>query len=269
MEVDRPPRSNVPPQTGIPAIEVENVSFSYVRGREVLRDVNLALARGDFLALMGPNGSGKSTLLKLILGLYKPLRGSIDLFGQPTRKRKQGWRVGYVSQTALRFNPSFPATVREVVATGLCGKLGLFHSIPRWGWDCVDEALQQVGLGEEGKRMMSALSGGQQQRVLIARSLVADPELLILDEPTIGIDTKTTVQFYQLLHRLHQKKGVTLLLVTHDIGVISSTVQNVACLNRSLFFHGKREDFAENKDMLLSQTYGHAVRVVGHQHPGG
>ncbi|MBA4494162.1 metal ABC transporter ATP-binding protein [Paenactinomyces guangxiensis] len=246
-------------------IQMKHVHFSYEH-QKVLDDVNLTLMEGEFLGIIGPNGSGKSTLMKLILGLLRPRQGEIKVFGQPVRQIKDRSRIGYVSQKSNSFNRGFPATVREVVASGLVGKLGLFRRMKKTDWERIDQAIDQVGLTPLVKRNIGKLSGGQQQRAFIARSLVSDPDLLILDEPTVGIDAKSAEQFYEMLARLHRDRRLSLILVTHDIGVVSTYVDRVACLNKRLFFHGNPRDFVERQQEILSAAYGYEVQVMEHHH---
>ncbi|WP_044641456.1 metal ABC transporter ATP-binding protein [Risungbinella massiliensis] len=246
-------------------IEVNNVSFSY-DNQKVLDQVNLTLNKGEFLGILGPNGSGKSTLMKLILGLLKPDEGSIQIFETPVNQWKKRYRLGYVSQKSNSFDSGFPATVREVVTSGLVGKKGLFRRYNKQDRQRVEKALDIVGIADLANRNIGKLSGGQQQRAFIARALVTDPELLILDEPTVGIDAKSTASFYQLLADLHQQKDLSLILVTHDIGVVSSTVDRVACLNRKLHFHGSSQEFSENQKEILTKMYGTEIQLVHHHH---
>lgn len=251
-----------------PILEIEHLSFRYDQGN-VLEDINMKLAKGSFLGLVGPNGSGKSTLLKCILGLIAPQSGIIRLFGTEVQKFKDWHKVGFVSQKANSFNTGFPATVFEVVASGLTSKLGLFRFFKTEDKLKVKEAIEAVGMGEFMNRNIGELSGGQQQRVFIARALVSEPELLILDEPTVGVDIKNVQNFYNMLEDLNKQKGITLILVTHDVGTITEKVTHVACLNKHLHFHGKAEDFGNLEDQELSHIYGHGVHVLSHDHHGG
>lgn len=244
-------------------IQIEHVDFSY-EAQKVLEDVSLSVEKGEFLGIIGPNGSGKSTLVKLMLGLLKPQAGEIYLFGEPLSRLRERSRIGYVSQKSNSFNIGFPATVREVVASGLCGKLGLFRHMKKADWNRVDQAIETVGLTPFADRNIGKLSGGQQQRSFIARALVSDPVLLILDEPTVGVDAKATEQFYELLNQLHREQGLSLILVTHDIAAVSSYVDRVACLNKQLFFHGDPQDFVDWQHEILPVVYGHEVQVVHH-----
>ncbi|HDR4977146.1 TPA: metal ABC transporter ATP-binding protein, partial [Bacillus anthracis] len=246
-------------------LEIEGLSFRY-EDRNVLEDINLQVPKGAFLGLVGPNGSGKSTLLKCLLGVLKPKQGSIRLFGVDSKKFKEWNKVGYVSQKANSFNSGFPATVFEVVSMGLVSKKGLFRFFTKNDKEKVEKAIADVGMSEFQGRNIGELSGGQQQRVFIARALVSDPELLILDEPTVGIDVKNVESFYEILEDLNKRLGITLILVTHDMGAVTEKVTHVACLNRHLHFHGNVEKFRELEDAEMSVLYGHHVHRLEHEH---
>ena len=187
-------------------LEIEGLTFRY-EDRNVLEDINLQVPKGAFLGLVGPNGSGKSTLLKCLLGVLKPKQGSIRLFGIDSKKFKEWNKVGYVSQKASSFNSGFPATVFEVVSMGLVSKKGLFRFFTKDDNAKVEKAIADVGMSEFQGRNIGELSGGQQQRVFIARALVSNPELLILDEPTVGIDVKNVESFYEILEDLNKRLG--------------------------------------------------------------
>lgn len=244
-------------------VAIESVGFRY-DGIPVLEDVNLTVEVGDFLGLIGPNGSGKTTLLKIILGLLTPTVGQIRLFGKSPAHFREWHRVGYVPQRAM-LDPALPATVREVVATGLVPTRGLFSRAGAAERGRVRQALGLVGMEEHAATRIGALSVGQQQRVLIARALVLEPELLLLDEPTGGVDPEAEASFHALLRHLNRDRRVTLILVSHDIGVVTREVTRLACLNRRLVFHGPPGDFLS--DAALTALYGHSVGVVAHDHP--
>ncbi|KON87030.1 zinc ABC transporter ATP-binding protein [Sporosarcina globispora] len=248
-----------------PIIEINHVSYRYEK-ENVLEDINLTINSGDFLGIVGPNGSGKSTLLKLILNLLKVQKGSIKLFGQEISRFKDWQNIGFVSQKANSFNTGFPATVFEVVSSGLTKKLGLFKFMSKADQATVLHAIESVGMHEFAGRNIGELSGGQQQRVFIARALVSEPKLLILDEPTVGVDVKNVQSFYEMLDDLNKKLGITLLLVTHDIGTISDKVTHVACLNKNLHFHGNTAEFESLNINEMSEIYGHDVHVLTHNH---
>ncbi len=245
------------------AIDVHNLTFRY-GNRNVLENVSLHIKKGAFLGLVGPNGSGKSTLIKCILKLLTPQEGQIYLFGQQIDKFKKWDKIGFVSQKANSFNSGFPATVFEVVSMGLFAKVGMFRFLKKHHKQKIREAVESVGMAEYLYQNIGELSGGQQQRVFIARALVSEPELLILDEPTVGVDTNSVKNFYHMLSNLNQQQGITLLLVTHDIGVMTDYVSDVACLNKFLHFHGNTKEFENNQN--LSDFYGHDVHLLTHNH---
>lgn len=247
-------------------IEIEQVSFHY-GDKYVLENINLSIENESFTALVGPNGSGKSTLLKCILGVLKPQKGTIRLFGTKVEEFDEWERIGYVSQKANSFNSEFPANVFEVVSMGLFRQKGLFRFLNQKDKEKVYEALRIVGMEEFVKKNIGELSGGQQQRVFIARALVSNPDLLVLDEPTVGIDAKSVAIFYELLEYLHKEKKITLLLVTHDIGVVTDKVTNVICLNQHIHFHGDVAAFEHlQKSGELTNIYGHTVQILEHEH---
>ncbi len=248
-----------------PIIECKNIHFHYNQN-EVLKGVHFIVEKGDYVGLVGPNGSGKSTLLKIILGLMEPKQGEVKLFETPLGSFKEWHKIGYVSQKANSFNSGFPATVFEVVSMGLFGKLGLFKRLTREHRSIILEAIDQVGLSDLAERNIGKLSGGQQQRAFIARALVSSPELLILDEPTVGVDTESVDKFYQLLGKLHQEHNLTLLMVTHDIGMMTHHVNKVACLNKKIHFHGSPSDFEANQKAVLESAYGSNMNLVEHRH---
>jgi zinc transport system ATP-binding protein len=245
-----------------PYVDIEDVAFGY-GDVPVLDGINLTVEPGDFLGIIGPNGSGKTTLLRIMLGLLEPTRGSVRLFGHAPASFRQWGRLGYVPQRAM-LDPTLPATVHEVVATGLVPILGLFGRIRAAQKKRIDDVLGQVGMERHATARIGTLSIGQQQRVLIARALVSKPELLILDEPTGGVDPEAQTSFYVLLHHLNRERDVTLILVSHDIGVVAKEVTKLACLNRRLIFHGRPGDFLS--DAALTALYGPSVRVVTHEH---
>lgn len=196
------------------AIEIQNVDFAY--GKElILRETKAEVAQGEFVALVGENGTGKSTLLRLLLAELKPLRGRIRLMEEENDKFIKGGKIGYVAQNGTYANQNFPATVEEIVMANLYRQVGRFRFPGKAHKALVYEALEKLQMKEYAKSMIGELSGGQQQRVMLARALVIKPEILILDEPTTGIDTKSVKQFYQILGELHGNEKLTILMVTH------------------------------------------------------
>lgn len=244
-------------------IEVENVSFAYGH-TEVLKNITLTVHQGDYLGIIGPNGSGKTTLLKLMLGLLKPASGKIRLFGSDCNCFKEWQRLGYVPQKAINFDPLFPATVYEVVAMGRYGKRGLLNRLNKEDAMIIEKSLRQVEMFDFKDRLIGDLSSGQEQRVFIARALAGEPEVIFLDEPTVGVDVKTQEQFYALLKRLNQEMGLTLVLISHDIDVVAEEATELACINQTLIYHGAPQAFI--KGDYLQKLYGKNIRQILHDH---
>lgn len=244
-------------------IRVEGVSFAY-DGVEALVEVDLSVFRGDFLAVIGPNGSGKTTLLKIMVGLLRPQRGRVWLFQQPLETFNEWHRIGYIQQKATNFDPIFPISVAEVIAASL-NSVRRPHAAGRIQVrKKVLEALQTVGLEKEAGKPMNSLSGGQQQRVLIARALATEPEILLLDEPTTGVDYPSQQNFYDLLGQLNQQRHLTIVLVTHDYGIVNRHVNRVACLNQKLFYHGEHSEFCQSDRFRELLQGGH--HLISHRH---
>lgn len=242
-------------------VRVEDVSLSF-GGIPVLTDVTLSIAAGDFLAIIGPNGSGKTTLLRVILGLINPDRGRVFIFGRPTGSFAEREAIGYIPQKATHFDPLFPASVREVVAMAL---RSASHRLPRAQEQAaIKRALETVGMAEYGNRRIGRLSGGQQQRVFIARAIVRKPRLLFLDEPTTGVDAETQDRFYDLLGRLNTEEGITIVLVTHEIGIVNRHITKVACLNQRLVYHGTHDHFCASNALKEMLAGGH--HLISHRH---
>ena len=210
-------------------IKLKNVTFGY-KDNLVLNNINLDIKKGDYVGIIGANGVGKSTLLKLMLNEIKPLDGSVDIFETNINEFKDWKRVGYVNQKANSFVSSFPATVQEVISMNLSSKIGLFRSINKKHLKEVDRALELVGMEEHKNKLIGELSGGQQQKVFIARSLVNFPEVLFLDEPTVGIDLHAQNDFYSLLSKLNKKLNLTIIMVSHDISIVKHEVKKLICV---------------------------------------
>ncbi len=238
-------------------VSLESVTVD-LNGQRVLEDVNLSIKEKDFLGVIGPNGGGKTTLLKVILGLIKPVTGEVTVFfGKPEDARRD---IGYVPQVNL-FDRSFPLTVFDAVLMGRIGKavsLGYFKSYDR---DKAAEALRIAGMSAHAGRQIGKLSEGQKQRVFIARALVSDPKLLLLDEPTASVDPTAESEFYGILNELRDRMAV--VLVSHDIGVISRYIDKIACLNRRLYFHDSKEIKKED----LEAIYQCPVDMIAHGVP--
>ena len=241
-------------------IELENVTVRY-QELVALEDVSLKVSPGEFLALIGPNGSGKTTLIKAILGLVTPAAGTVRLFGKLPQKLNGEWRrVGYVPQIA-QIDPRFPIRVFDVVLMGRYGQLGLIRRPGRRDREAAWRALERVGMEDLAQRSIGRLSGGQRQRVFVARALATEPELLLLDEPTTGVDVGTTEGLFDLLVELH-RQGITILVASHDVGVVAQHVNQVACLNRRLVAHGRPQEVLSGE--VLECMYGPQAALVGH-----
>lgn len=246
-----------------PLLQLTDVSVKY--GEEpVLDRVTMEVHEGDYVGVIGPNGGGKTTLLKVMLGLITPTSGEVQLLGRPVREFREWWRVGYVPQRATSLDVRFPTTVEEVVALGRVARVGLWHRLGRADREAVTEALEQVDMSDHRRRLITELSGGQQQRVLIAKALVSEPTLLMLDEPTVGIDVKSQDRFYQLLSALNKQRGLTLVMVSHDIDVVVNEVTKIACINETLAYHGDPQSFM--KDDYVAKLYGKARKFILHGH---
>jgi len=244
-------------------VTVEDVDFSFGKNK-ALSKITFSIEKGDFLGIVGSNGSGKTTLLKLMLGLYKPETGKISMFGTDINSFSRWDKLGYVAQKASHIPDSFIATVHEVVSMGLLSKKKFPRIITKKDDEKIIAALKEVDMARFSKKRITELSGGQQQRVFIARAIVSEPEILFLDEPTTGVDFESTIKFYDTLERLNKKRGMTIVLITHDIGTITKYVTKVACLGVKLVFHGTHEEFCNSEHALKFLTQGN--HLLCHHH---
>jgi zinc transport system ATP-binding protein len=242
-------------------IVLRGVSFRY-DGAPALVDIDLTIREGDFLAIIGPNGSGKTTLVKIALGLLAPTSGSVEVFGKPQAEFSDWRKIGYVPQKATHIDPFFPASVEEVVGMALMSNRK--PRAAREGRGEISRALDEVGMADYAKWAIGRLSGGQQQRVFIARALVTSPKILFLDEPTTGVDSETQGSFYDMLDRLNSREGLTIVLVTHDIGIVNKHVTSVACLNQRLAYHGSHEGFCRSE--VFRDMVSRGDHLIAHEH---
>ncbi len=237
------------------AVEMNNISLKY-NEQLVLDNISLNINENDFMAIIGPNGGGKSTLLKVILGLLTPDSGEIKVFGKsPKDARKY---MGYLPQH-IKFDHDFPINVYETVLTGRYH--GLFKNYNQDDKVAVLKVLKDMGMYDLKDRQISKLSGGQMQRVFIARAIVREPELLIMDEPMASIDPEMQSSFYKLMSNLKDK--MTIILVSHDVGAVSTHVDKIACLNQKLYYHGDVEDSAKG----LEEIYHCPIELISHGIP--
>jgi len=248
-----------------PIVEIRDVSVRYPNGVMALDGINVDVNQNDLIALLGPNGAGKSTLLKVILGLIKPTSGSVNLFGSQELSKNLKY-VGYVPQSAQVRDPNLPFSVYETVMLGRTPHAGLFHGVGAQDRQKVEETLKLFEIHELKDRKIGQLSGGQSQRVFLAKAMVADPKLLLLDEPTSGVDTTSKSEFYKILERLNKERGITVILSSHDVGVITKIANRVLCINRSQFFCGENADFSASAE--IHKVYDHPVELMEHSdHP--
>ena len=233
----------------VAAVSVKNITYAYQTSSPfsfysaALDNISFTVNQGDLLGVIGPNGAGKSTLFSCMLGLLKDYRGEIRIFDQETRRNNFILQnIGYIPQQKS-IEQGFPATVQEIVSLGMIGKKNISK-------DKVASSLQMVDLSDQNNKRIGELSGGQQQRVLIAKALVNEPKLLILDEPTTSVDVETQNKFYNLVKNLNQKNNITIIWASHDLDAVHKIANKVMCLNRRMFFHGDTSEFF-GKDELI------------------
>ncbi|AZV31330.1 MULTISPECIES: metal ABC transporter ATP-binding protein [Cobetia] len=238
------------------AIDIRGVTFRY--GEQViLDDVDFQVGAREIVGLIGPNGGGKSTLLKLVLGLHKPAAGCVRVLGRTPQSAAR--HIGYVPQFA-NFVKRFPIRVEDVVLMGRQGRKRQWGPWPRADREAIGAVLEEVGIGHLRRRHIDALSGGQLQRVLIARALAAEPQLLLLDEPTASVDSDGERSLFELFNRLANRMSV--VVISHDLGFISDYVDRVACLNRKMIVHDTETLTAES----IERLYGEHVQMIHHHH---
>lgn len=241
------------------ALRLDQVSYRYDGAENwALEDVSLVVHQGERLGILGPNGGGKSTLLKLALGQLSPTKGNVSLLGQMPQAVVRGQQVGYVSQQAT-VEKAMPMTVRQAVKLAASWRRAWFKGVDRGVASRVDELLALVGANAFADRPIGELSGGQLQRVLIARALAPQPRMLILDEPTVGIDAGGQQQFATLLEQVHRATNVTLLIVSHDLRAVTAGCDRVACVSRRIHFHAAPGGLTPQ---LLAELFAHEVAGV-------
>jgi zinc transport system ATP-binding protein len=241
------------------AVKLEGVWVNY-NGATILEDVCLSIEAGRYVGILGPNGAGKSTLLKVILGLIRPSRGEVRVFGTtPQKLRLRGDVVGYLPQRPLG-NPRFPVSVFDVVLMGRYGRIGLLKRPRQEDLELAQRRLEDMGIPHLADRLIGDLSGGEQQRVFIARALAVEPRLLVLDEPTVSLDVCVQDEIFELINTLKEKRHLTVLIVSHDIGAVSHYVDDVVCINRRIHVHQP----PPIGRLGLESTFGCAVEYLFH-----
>jgi len=245
-------------------VATERLACSYREGN-VLEDISFTVAAGDYVGIVGPNGSGKSTLVQALLGLVPISAGSARLFGARCDGFSQWGRVGYLPQSLHLLNPIFPASVAETVGLGLLSLKKFPRRFTRHDRAIIDQLLNELDIYDIRAKLIGELSGGQQQRVLLARALVNKPELLILDEPTAALDPETRERFYRMIADINRSRGVTVLLVTHDSGVIGQHASKMLYLDKRMLFYGSFDDFCHSAEM--SSLFGeYSQHLMCHRH---
>lgn len=248
----------------VPAVVVDKVTVQYQKSY-ILSDLSFTINKSDYVAIVGPNGSGKTTLVRTILGLVKPLSGSVSLFGM-TLPSFTGWgKIGYLPQKLAAFNPRFPAEVREIVTLGVLTAKKVPRRVGHQEMKLVDEALDLFDIKGIGHKLIGELSGGQQQRVLLARALVNQPELIILDEPTTALDPESREKFFSLLQQLHSRRKITILIVTHDLGNIGRYASRMLYIDKKIIFYGSFDEFCASA--AVTAYFGeYSQHFICHRH---
>lgn len=249
----------------VPIFDIKNLSLN-IKGQNILSNISLEIFSSEYIAIIGPNGGGKTTLIRMLLGLEKPTTGEVRIFGQKLNDFKKWHKIGYVPQRASHVDSSFPATVLDIVKMGRTSQLGLFSSFSKKDNDLVYDAMLKMDVVELSDKMVGTLSGGQRQRVMIARALASSPEILILDEPNTGVDTPSQKNFYKLLKKLNQEDKITIVFITHDIGVIADDIARLFTINQKATICNNPKQTLSCEDM--STLYGIDAHLI-HNHKHG
>ncbi len=236
-------------------VEVENLNYS-LGEIEILKNINFSINESEYVAIVGPNGGGKSTLINTILGLNRNFSGKISLFEKNLKEFEEWSKIGFVPQRAVEIDQRFPIRVDEVVRLGF--KRGF------WKKGIEDEVLKQLGISHLKKRLIGELSGGQKQRVMIARALISKPKLLVLDEPNTGVDSETQQNFHKILRKLNREYGITILFITHDIGMIEDSITSIMSINRELIASKEPHNIFNCK--VMRDVYGIESHLREHRH---
>jgi zinc transport system ATP-binding protein len=244
-------------------VDIHELSYS-IDNITILENISLQVQKGDYLAVVGPNGGGKSTLVNTILGLNRGYKGSIKLFGDPLKEFKRWEKIGFVPQRVIEIDSKFPITVHETVKLGRISSLRQFWRSHKEENVFIDEVMEMLKIPHLKDRLIGELSGGQKQRVMIARALVSKPELLILDEPNTGVDQETQREFYSFLKRLNREKGITIVFITHDIGVIEDSINSIVTVNRELIKSNNPTTIFNCK--VMRDVYGIDSHLQNHRH---
>jgi len=245
----------------MPLVKVKDLNY-IVSDQTILSNISFEINQGEYVALVGPNGGGKSTLIKIILGLLNPSSGDIEILSTPQKKFKDYYKIGYVPQNVSLFDNNFPLSVYETVSLGLSSQKPWFSLLNKKDKQMIEISMDSTDISNLRDKNISELSGGQRQRVMIARALVSQPKILILDEPSTGVDIASQEKFYQFLKRLNIEKRLTIIFITHDLGVIADDVTNVLAVNQNLVFKGTAKEILSCES--VSELYGTKSHIIGH-----
>lgn len=248
----------------VPIFDVKNLNFS-IRGQTILTNISFEIFPSEYVAIIGPNGGGKTTLIRMLLGLDKPTSGEIKIFGKDIGSFREWYKIGYVPQRASLIDTSFPATALDIVKMGRIAKKSSLFYMTKEDNEIVRDAMQKMDILDLKERMIGTLSGGQRQRVMIARALASKPQVLILDEPNTGVDAKSQRNFYELLKKLNTKEGITIVFITHDVGVIADDIVRLFTINQKAIICNDPKKAMSCEDM--SKLYGiDAHLIYNHRH---
>ena len=252
----------MPLKFSVPIFDVTNMNF-VVNGQSILKNISLEVHNGQYIAIIGPNGGGKTTLIRLLLGLEKQTSGEIRLYGKKIHQFKEWSKIGYVPQRASLVDENFPATVNDIVNMGRISKKKFFFSTSKDDEEIVEDAMKKMDVLNLKDKMVGTLSGGQRQRVMIARALASKPEILILDEPNTGVDMVSQKRFYALLSKLNKEENITILFITHDVGVIANDIGRLFTVNQQITICNTPKETLSCDEM--SALYGIETHSI-HQH---
>ncbi len=250
----------------VPIFDVKNLNFR-VDNQNILSNISLEIFKAEYIAIIGPNGGGKTTLVRMLLGLETPTSGEVKLYGKKLKDFKKWHKIGFVPQRASHVDASFPATVEDIVNMGRVSKRKLFSKKSKEDVEAVQDAMIKMDVYDLKDKMVGNLSGGQRQRVMCARALASNPEILILDEPNTGVDVVSQNRFYALLRKLNQEDKITIVFITHDIGVIADDIARLFTVNEKITICNDPKKVISCEDM--SELYGieaHLLHNHKHEH---
>jgi zinc transport system ATP-binding protein len=251
------------PQTNTPILEAKDLTVNRT-GQLVIDNANFSINKGDYVGIVGPNGGGKTTLILTLLNFLPRTKGIIRFFGSDIDRFSAWEKVAYISQQATSFDRQFPLTVKELVSLGCIKKQNIGRRFKAQDWNAVNESIEFMGLKDVAEKRIGQLSGGQKQRVFVAKVLARKPEIIILDEPIVGVDSTTQEKFYKKLSDLNSERKTTILMVTHDLTSVFCRMSKVMCVNRKI----EVADVTPNLDpnSLLKRAYGEHFHFVFHKH---